>query len=102
MIDDETIRALVMRLSREHVSGGKVIERAAILAAGEDYRSVLAWILAHDGQPEALAPALVGSGLHGGRLRSSRGTDTPTPLRFVLPASALSPGERIEEQPTDA
>lgn len=99
MIDDETIRELVTRLSREHRSGGKVIERAAILAAGEDYRSVLAWILAHDGEPEDLAPAIAGGGLHGGRLRSSHGTDARTPLRYVLPPGVLCPGERVEERP---
>ena len=33
---DDPIRAVVVRLSRPHASGGHVIERAAILAEGGD------------------------------------------------------------------
>lgn len=57
MIDDETIGKLVTRLSRQDQSGGRVIEHAAILAEGADSKSMLAWIPAHDGQPEVPAPA---------------------------------------------
>jgi len=35
-VDDESIRALVIRLSRADGSGGDTIERAAILADGSD------------------------------------------------------------------
>src|SRR5437763_17124997 len=40
-IDDEAIRVLVRRLSRAHPSGGRVIERAAILAAGTHHAEVV-------------------------------------------------------------
>jgi hypothetical protein len=61
MMDEETIRTLVTRLSRKPPSGGEVIERAAIVAAGADSAAIFAWIAAHDGQPEALASAGSGS-----------------------------------------
>lgn len=90
MIDDEIIRKLVTRLSRQDRSGGRVIERAAILAEGADSRSILAWILAHDGQPEAVAPAVVPGGLHGGRLNGRGGMNASAPRRYVLPPGVLS------------
>jgi len=90
MIDDETIRKLVTRLSRQDQSGGRVIERAAILAEGADSQSILAWILAHDGQPEAPAPALARGGLHGGRLNGRGEMNASAPRRYVLPPDALS------------
>jgi len=40
-MDDLEINALVTRLSRPHPSGGVVIERAAILAAGADFPAVM-------------------------------------------------------------
>jgi hypothetical protein len=83
-MDDDSIRVLVRRLSRPHRSGGEVIERAAILAAGVDSAAVLEWITAHDGQPETLAPVASRRGLHGARLNDSG------PRRYVLPAGALS------------
>ena len=43
-MDDDPILALVKRLARPHASGGAVIERAAILADGADFASVMAWI----------------------------------------------------------
>jgi hypothetical protein len=46
---DETIRAVVARLSRPHRSDGDVIERAAILAEGEGSTAIFAWIAAHAG-----------------------------------------------------
>ncbi len=85
---DDAIRALVVRLARPHSSGGDVIERAAILADGADFTAVMAWISAHDGEPEQLAAA-PSRGLHGGRLDRSGGSTSSTPLRFVLPAGAL-------------
>ena len=90
-VDDDAIRELVTRLARPHPSGGEVIERAGILAAGADSAAVMAWIADHDGVPEAAAAAPGSSGLHGARL-GGRGTQsaTPAPLRFVLPAGALA------------
>jgi len=90
-VDDEAIRELVTRLARPHPSGGEVIERAGILAAGADSTAVMAWIADHDGVPEAVAAAPGSSGLHGARL-GGRGAQpaSPAPLRFVLPAGALA------------
>ena len=90
-MDDEAIRELVTRLARPHPSGGEVIERAGILAAGADSTAVMAWIADHDGVPEAAAAAPGSSGLHGARL-GGRGAQpaSPAPLRFVLPAGALA------------
>ena len=90
-MDDDAICELVKRLARPHPSGGDVIERAGILAAGADSAAVMAWIVAHDGVPEAAAASAPSSGLHGARL-GGRGAEpaTPAPLRFVLPAGALA------------
>jgi hypothetical protein len=88
MTDDETIRKLLMRLSRQDRSGGRVIERAAILAEGADSQSIVAWVLAHDGQPEVLAPAGGRGGLHGSRLNGDMSSSTPR--RYVLPPGVLS------------
>jgi hypothetical protein len=84
---EDAIRALVLRLSRPHRSGGAVIERAAILAEGGDSAAILEWIAAHAGEPEpAAAPTrgLYGSGFGGG-VPAPRG-----PARYVLPAGALT------------
>jgi hypothetical protein len=90
-MDDDTIRELVVRLARPHKSGGKVIERAAIVAAGADSAAVLKWITAHAGEPEVLAAKTYGGGLHSSaRLRDSGGTDSRAPLRYVLPPGAFS------------
>lgn len=90
-MDDLEINALVTRLSRPHPSGGVVIERAAILAAGVDFPAVMSWITAHDGTPDAPVPvsATRGRGLHGSRMTSGEATVSRVPLRFVLPAGAL-------------
>jgi hypothetical protein len=90
MIDDEKIQEVVRRLSRRHQSGGAVIERAAILAEGAASQSILAWIVEHDGQPEALATASAKGGLHGGRLGGAGRPHTSAPQRYVLPPGALS------------
>jgi hypothetical protein len=86
-LDDREIRALLTRLARPHPSGGKVVERAAILAEGSDFISVIGWIIAHAGKPEAAyrAPS---RGLHGAR---PSGED-PVPRRFVLPPGQLHEG----------
>jgi hypothetical protein len=89
-MNDEAILALVTRLARPHSSGGKVIERAAILAEGADFRAVVAWITSHEGLPEVASASQASRGLHGARL--SRGGEAPSrpPLRFVLPAGTLT------------
>lgn len=88
-MDDQAINALLKRLSRPHASGGVVIERAAILAAGADFSAVMDWIYAHAGTADAAAPATRGGGLHGSRIAGNDGTATRAPVRFVLPAGAL-------------
>ncbi len=90
--DDDAIRSLVKRLSRPHPSGGRVIERAAILAEGADSSAVLTWIAAHAGQPEAQAPVSAGRGLHSARTGDGANGDVDrrTPRRYVLPHDALS------------
>jgi len=88
-MDDPEITTLVTRLSRPHPSGGVVIERAAILAAGGDFPAVMDWIIAHAGVPEATATTTRSGGLHGSRMKGGDATPSRAPLRFVLPASAL-------------
>jgi hypothetical protein len=90
-MDDDEISALVAHLARPHASGGVVIERAAVLAAGTDFQAVMAWIVAH-GEPEALA-ATPTRGLHGSYLHDRQPTESRRPLRFVLPAG-VGPGSR--------
>ena len=87
--EDDAVRAVVMRLSRAHPSGGRTIERAAILASGTDSGAILAWIDAHAGEPEAREPAAAGRGLHSSRLSDRAGADTRQPLRYTLPPGAL-------------
>ena len=88
-MDDDAIRLLVTRLSRPHPSGGEVIERAAILAEGADSTAVLAWVVAHAGEPEDRVAATSGGGLHGARHDAGRAS-TREPLRYVLPPGALA------------
>jgi hypothetical protein len=88
-MDDLEITTLVTRLSRPHASGGVVIERAAILAAGTDVPAVINWITAHDGTPDVTVAVTRGRGLHGSRVTSGDATAGRAPLRFVLPAGAL-------------
>jgi hypothetical protein len=88
-MDDEAILALVTRLARPHASGGQVIERADIMAAGADSPAVIAWIMGHSGTPEAL-PSTTSPrhGLHGSRLTGPAG-ERSVPRRYVLPAGVL-------------
>ena len=86
-MDDDAILALVTRLARPHRAGGQVIERAAIMAAGTDSPAVVAWILAHAGEPEQSA-STAPRGLHGARLTDAGGPPR-APQRFVLPAGVL-------------
>ena len=87
-MEDDAIVALVTRLARPHRSGGKVIERAAILATGTGSAEVMAWILAHAGEPEQVAAAAPTHGLHGARV-SGGAAQTRQPQRFVLPAGVV-------------
>ena len=86
-MDEVAIRALVTRLARPHPSGGDVIERAAILAAGADSADIVGWITEHAGEPETAVSKGTG-GLHGARL-SDGAQDGRPPARYVLPAGAL-------------
>lgn len=83
---DDRIEALIARLARPHRSGGRVIERASLLAAGHDFGAALAWIEAHGGEPELPAAAPPTRGLHSARPAPSP-TGPVTPLRFVLPTA---------------
>ena len=82
--EDDAIRALVIRLSRPDRSGGRVIERAAVLASGANLEAVMRWIDAHDGKPETIPSAAPRHGLYGSAVGAPR-----TPQRYVLPAGAL-------------
>ncbi|HWF54654.1 MAG TPA: hypothetical protein VG223_08510 [Solirubrobacteraceae bacterium] len=87
-MDDTEIAAVVNRLARPHSSGGKVIERAAILAAGADSAAIVAWILDHSGTPEQNPSTSSRRGLHSARLADSS-SKASGPNRFVLPAGVL-------------
>jgi hypothetical protein len=89
-MDDLEINELVTRLSRPHPSGGVVIERAAILAAGGDSPAVIDWIIAHSGTPDTAVRTVQGRGLHGSRMNDDGRTAPQVPLRFVLPAGSLT------------
>jgi hypothetical protein len=86
---DEAICSVLRRLARPHPSGGDVLERAALLAEGEDFPAIMDWIADHHGIPEAgLAPP-PSQGLHGSRT-SGAGAAAAKPTRYVLPAGILS------------
>jgi len=80
---------LLTRLARPHPSGGKVVERAAILAEGADFTEVVEWIMDHAGRPDVPAAAASTGGLHGSRNEPLR-VDQRRALRYVLPADALA------------
>jgi hypothetical protein len=88
-MDELEINALLTRLSRPHPSGGVVIERAAILAAGADSSAVIDWITAHAGAADTTLPEIRNRGLHGSRIGGDSVTASRAPARFVLPAGAL-------------
>jgi hypothetical protein len=87
---DDAIRDLVSRLARPHSSGGKVVERAALLAEGADFFAVMAWITAHGGTPETMQAAAPRAGLHSARLSAGDQTASETARRFVLPPGTLT------------
>jgi hypothetical protein len=85
----EEIRALVARLARPRRGGGRVIERAAIMAEGSNSAAILEWIEAGDWAPEDAAPdkaGSTGSGMHGMR-REEQGSRARAPRRYVSPLS---------------
>lgn len=88
-MEDQDIQKLVGRLARPHRSGGQVIERAALLAEGGDFASIMAWIESHAGEPEEAVAAPATGGLYGGRVDRGGRPTSGTPQRFVLPAGAL-------------
>jgi hypothetical protein len=87
--EDDRVRKLVARLARPNSTGGDTIERATIMASGTDSQAILAWVMAHAGEPENLAPTATGRGLHSARLTDRAGATTRNPLRYVLPPGAL-------------
>ena len=87
-MNDLEITALVTRLARPHPTGGIVIERAAILAAGADYPAIIDWITAHSGTPETTPPGR-SRGLHGSRITDGNTPAPQQPMRFVLPANTV-------------
>jgi hypothetical protein len=91
-MNDTEISTLVTRLSRPHPSGGVVIERAAILAAGPDSPAIIDWIIAHSGTAETTTPKDRGRGrgLHGSRINDGESPAARPPSRFVLPAPVAS------------
>jgi hypothetical protein len=89
-MDDDEIRALLSRLARPHPSGGQVIERAALLAAGPDFPDVIAWITAHAGKPETKVASTRMLGLHGTRIADGGEAAHKPPQRYVLPAGDLN------------
>ncbi len=89
MADDSTAE-LVLRLSRPHESGGRVIERSVILAEGAESRAILGWISEHDGVGDSSQATARGSGgLHGARRTGVPASQEGPARRFVLPASAF-------------
>jgi hypothetical protein len=88
-MEEDAIRELVTRLARADPSGGTVIERAAILAAGTDVAAVMEWIVERGGKPQALAETTTSRGLHGPRSQTSGLSAGRPPSRFVLPPGAL-------------
>ena len=87
-MNDLEISTLVSRLGRPHKSGGIVVERAAIQAAGTDYPAVIDWILTHSGTPETAATASKSHGLHGSRITGGETPNARQALRYVLPDSS--------------
>jgi hypothetical protein len=89
---DEDISTLVARLSRRHRSGGRVIERAAIMAEGGNSAAILQWLADNGWEPEADAPVPSdrgGLGLHGMRREAERGrAQAQAPRRYISPAPA--------------
>jgi hypothetical protein len=86
-VNDSEITTVIKNLSRPHPSGGIVIERAAILAAGADSPQIIEWIINHAGTPEQ--PVARSHGLHGSRINADENRISSHPTRFVLPANTV-------------
>jgi hypothetical protein len=88
---DEEIAATVARLSRPNRTGGKVIERAAIMAEGSRSAAILEWLDEASWKPEEDVVSTAhrgGSGLHGMRRESERdGARAQAPRRYVSPST---------------
>jgi hypothetical protein len=91
VIDDDAIRAIVVRLARPTTSGGHAIERAAILAEGSNCDDIEAWIVRMGGEAEvrSVAKRGRGHGLHAERDDARSSLAGTAPARYVLPASSL-------------
>jgi hypothetical protein len=86
---DDDIAAVVARLSRPDPAGGRVIERAQIMAEGPSSAAILEWLAAAGWTPEEAVASTAyrgGAGLHGARLESERGGGAArAPRRYVSP-----------------
>lgn len=81
--DEDELRLVVERLSRRDRSGGRVIERAALLAEGTRSTALIAWLGEHGWEPEAPAAASPrGGGIHG--QREHRSATPAAPARYLL------------------
>jgi len=87
MMDETTIREIVVRLARPIASGAHTIDRAAIRAEGADCAEIEAWIIRAGGEPQTATARPRGRGLHADRANAPAGV---APSRYVLPASALA------------
>ena len=87
---DQDIRALVARLSRPNGTGGRVIERAAIMAEGSRSAEILDWLALASWKPEEAEVSTTyrdGGGLHGVRRESDRrDARAAVPRRYVSPS----------------
>jgi hypothetical protein len=88
-MEDTAIEEIVERLARPHRSGGKVIERVAILAEGADFEAVMRWILDRGGVAEAEKAKPAPKGIHAMRYHDTEGDADPAPARFILPPGVL-------------
>jgi hypothetical protein len=86
---DDDIGAVVNRLSRPNREGGRVIERAAIMAEGSRSAAILSWLEDASWTPEERVASTAyrgGAGLHGARLESERSdARKQAPQRYVSP-----------------
>jgi hypothetical protein len=89
-MEEQAIRAVVTRLSRQHPSGGRMIERAAVIAEGAESSAILAWIVSHDGKPEDRPSEATAGGLHRGRLDGRQSAIASAPRRYLLPPGVLT------------
>ena len=88
-MDDDAIRVLLHRLARAHPSGGTVVERAAVLAAGTGSEDVVSWMMAHGAHAEAAVSTRARGGLHGMDRHAGGAPAAAAPSRYILPAGAL-------------